>query len=369
MTSGALRRWRDEEGDLRVLGLVRLAIGVLLLFDAVRAARELAAGYFGDAFHWPIVPDALVPSASVYLGLVGARIVLALLVVCGVRAREALLASALLGTYVLFCDRLEYHNNRWALFAYSTLLALSPCDRAFRLGAAPGPRTGLLWAVRLAQLQVSIVYAASGGSKLLDPDWRGGRVLMERLHLFGSQALAAGVPAAFVAWLERPEVAGALSALAIGTEIFLAVGLWSRRTRVVALWCGVWFHLSIEATSRVEGFTWLTLAMYALFVTPDVRSRRASFDPASPWGRAAARTLRALDWFLRFEIASGPPGTGVFAVQRRDGTRVTGLGALAMAARCTPLLFPLWAPLAVVARASGGRRGPDEGRSAGAMVP
>jgi hypothetical protein len=36
-------------------------------------------------------------------------------------------------------------------------------------------------------------------------------------------------------------------------------------------------------------------------------------------------------------------------IVRRDGTHATGVRALAMVARCTPLLFPLWAPLAFVA--------------------
>jgi hypothetical protein len=34
---------------------------------------------------------------------------------------------------------------------------------------------------------------------------------------------------------------------------------------------------------------------------------------------------------------------------RRDGTHATGVRALAMLARCIPLLFPLWAPFAFVA--------------------
>ena len=36
-------------------------------------------------------------------------------------------------------------------------------------------------------------------------------------------------------------------------------------------------------------------------------------------------------------------------VVRRDGSRATGVRALAMVARCVPLLFPLWAPLALAA--------------------
>jgi hypothetical protein len=266
-----LRRWRDEQGDVTVLGAVRVALGVLLFANALRAAGELRRGYFGDAFHWPILPEALVPSRSVYAALVAGQLALAVLVILGLRARDALLASSLLGTYVLLCDRLEYHHNRWALFCYAGLLAFAPCDRSFRVTRTSLARTGPLWAARLAQLQVSIIYLASGGSKLLDPDWRSGRVLLERFRLYAQTLDGPGTIAWLVEQGSRPGVTGILAALAIGTELFLAVGLWSRRTRAFALCWGILFHLAIEATSRVEGFTWLTLAVYALFVTPDMR--------------------------------------------------------------------------------------------------
>jgi len=269
-----LRRWRDEQGDAYVLGAVRVALGVLLLANALRAASELRLGYLGDAFHWPFLPEALVPSRSVYSLLVLLQGVLAVLVVVGLRARDALLASSLLGAYVLLCDRLEFHHNRWALFCYAGLLAFAPCDRSFRVAAITGPRVGPLWAARLAQLQVSIIYLASGGSKLLDPDWRSGRVLLERFHLYAQQTQETGVVAWLVEQVSHPEVTGLLATMAIATELFLAIGLWSRRTRVLALGWGVLFHLTIEATSRVEGFTWLTLAAYALFLTPDMRAWR-----------------------------------------------------------------------------------------------
>ena len=269
-----LRRWRDVEGDVTVLGAVRVALGVLLCANALRAADELRRGYFGDVFHWPFLPEALVPSRGVYAALVLGQLALAVLVVIGLRARDALLASSLLGTYVLLCNRLEYHHNRWALFCYAGLLAFAPCDRSFRVTKTAGARTGPLWAARLAQLQVSIIYLASGGSKLLDPDWRSGRVLLERFRLYAQSLDGPGIIAWLVAQVSRPDVTGVLAALAITTELFLAVGLWSRRTRAFALCWGILFHLAIEATSRVEGFTWLTLAVYALFVTPEMRAWR-----------------------------------------------------------------------------------------------
>jgi hypothetical protein len=349
----ALRRWRDEIGDTHVLGAVRVGIGLLLFANGLRAARELRAGYFGDVFHWPIVPEAAVPHRTAYAVIVAAQVLLSALVVAGRRSREALLASALLGLYVLLCDRLQFHHNRAALFFYSLLLSLTPCDLSLSVTPVVGAGTGPLWAARLAQFQLSFIYVASGGSKLIDADWRGGRVLLERVVLFGHNAVAQGVPVSVLEWLSRPDVASALAKIAIATELGLAVALWSRRARVLALWWGVWFHLAIEVTSRVEEFTWLTLTVYALFATHDARARKVYYDPSRPRARMLARSVMLLDWLTRFEVKPWAPDSlqhgHAVVVVRRDGTTATGLGALAMIARCTPLLFPLWAPLELAA--------------------
>jgi hypothetical protein len=349
----AIRRWRDEVGDAYALGLVRVILGVLLLASALRAASELRGGYFGDVFHWPILPEAFVPTKPVYAGLVVAEVLLAVLVVIGIEARFALLASALANGYVLLCDRLQFHHNRWALVCYSVLLAFAPCDRSFSLIDARAPRTAALYSARLAQLEVSLIYVASGGSKLLDPDWRSGKVVLERLLMSAQQAADGGVPHRIFEWLCDPGVAGALAKLAIMTELLLSVALWMDRTRVFALWWGVWFHLTIEATSRVESFTWLTLAVYILFATPDVRARKIVYDASRAHGRFLARTVAWLDWLARFDVKPWPPDDlrhgHAIVVVRRDGTHATGLHALSVVARCTPPLFPFWVPLAAIA--------------------
>jgi Vitamin K-dependent gamma-carboxylase len=353
----SIRRWQQETGDTYLLGLVRMCLGGLLFWNALGAARELETeGYFGDHFHLPFLPEALVAPSAVYIAIVAARLLCAVLITVGSFPRSALLVSALAGVYTLLCDRIGYHHNRYALDCYALLLALSPCGRAFALvgpPSTPASRTGLLWAWRLAQVQVSIVYLASGGSKLLDPDWRSGLVIADRLAHYGYQAIERGVPASLVSLLSLPASTSALAKVAIATELFLALGLWVTRTRVFALWWGVLFHLTIEVTSQVETFTWLTLTMYALFATPDVGGRRLFFDPSRQKGVVLARLVVLLDWLARFEVRPWEPDAlkkgHVIVVVRRDGSRATGVRALAMVARCVPLLFPLWAPLALVA--------------------
>lgn len=353
MVGTALRRFTGEIGDGYVLGPVRAVIGALLGYHALVSAEELARiGYWGDLFHASMLPEVLVPSHRLYALLLATRVCLAVMIIIGVWARPALASSALFGVWMLLCDRNHFHHNRYSLFLYAFLLALTPCDRSWRATEPAEPLAGPFWAVRLAQLQISIVYLASGGSKLLDPDWRNGLVLADRVSRYGGQAIALGIPKSIIASLMNPDIASAVAKLAITTELVLCVALWIRPTRVVAMWWGLWFHIVIQATSKVETFTILTLAMYGVFATPDHQARKLRFDPTRFWGKLAGTAVPFLDWLGRFDVKpwepDDQPGHSIVVI-RRDGTPVTGVRAFAMLTRCVPLLFPIWAPVALLA--------------------
>jgi hypothetical protein len=347
------RRWQEEIGEAYVVSLVRMILGVLLLVNAARELSELmTSSFFGDVFHLPIVPEALVPSKRVFAALVLAQLLLSILIILGRAARGALVASAAIGIYFLLCDRLGYHNNRYALFLFALLVAFAPCEQAFVVGRpkSAAPSAGPLWAQRLAQLQLALIYLASGSSKLFDPDWRGGLVVGDRLLRSTQIAVEKGVPLELMRWLSDASVASALSKVAIASELFLAIGLFVPRTRFFALWWGTMFHLTIELTSQVELFGWLTLTVYALFAVPKTRERVLLYDPARAAGRWVFQLLRRLDWLARFEFHGEPERLSgrAFAVIDRGGTATHGLSALAHIARATPLLFPLSLPLLAV---------------------
>lgn len=322
--------------------------------NALSAAEQLAKiGYFGDAFHLPMIPEAFVPGRSAYAVILAARVCLAAMVAFGIWARPALATSAILGVWILLCDRNQFHHNRYSLFCYAFLLSFTPCDRSWRAteSAVLQPRSGPWWGVRLTQLQTSLIYLASGGSKLLDPDWRDGIVLTDRIARHAHLALAKGIPHGVIDWLTRPDVGSALAKGAITTELFVCVALLYKPTRIVAIWWGLWFHLAIEVSANVEIFGALTLTMYGVFVTPDYRARKLQFDPSRFWGKLAGIVVPLLDWFGRFHVEPWEPddqrGHSIVIV-RRDGERATGVRAFAMITRCLPLLFPLWAPVTLL---------------------
>jgi hypothetical protein len=348
------RLWlEDMIGDTHALAAARIAFGILLLLQTREMAMEqLAEGYFGNHFHFPYIPEIFVPDEHTYTLLLAAQAVCAVLVVVGHLARPALFLSGTAIGYEMLCDRLHFHHNRWALACYAILLSFSPCDRARALGAPRSiPSTGDLWAVRLAQLQVSIVYVASASSKLFDGDWRSGRVLLDRFLRYGHQAVDHGVPERVVAFFQQEGVASLLAKGAIGTELFLAFGLLSRRFRVAALFVGVCFHSAIELSSRVELFSLTTFAAYLLFATPDLRARSLRYDPTRTKAVVLARVVRALDWLARFEVAPWEPDavskSRSFVVTDRDGKPRTGGRGLATLMRGLPLLFPIWCLLRI----------------------
>ncbi len=336
-----------EERETYLLGLLRVAFAVLLLCYTARRAQELLAwGYFGDMLHLPIWPASLVPTRAGYAALLCFQAGCCVLAVAGVFGRGALLAAAATALFAFFCDRLQYHNNRYQLLLVTLLVALTPCDRSFRLLRAPRPGSGPRWAARLVGAQLSLVYLASSLGKFSDADWRGGAVLHQRFS-HGRHITEHLLPSALEQLLLQPWFAGLAPLIAIASELFLALGLWFPRTRAAALWLGVMFHAGIEISARVELFSYTMLCGYLVFVTPELRERRLSFNSSSPRGRGLAALFRRLDVLARFRHESHAEPELVRVVDRR-GKPHHGLGALRELARATPLLFPLWAPLALV---------------------
>jgi len=353
----------DEERDAYVLGSLRLALSVLLFFNSGRLVLELAhGGYFGEFFHLPIWPEGWVPSRTVYAWLLAFQGLAAVLAFLGLGARGALLGAAGVGLFLLGCDRLQYHNNRYALLLFGFLLAFTPCDRSFRLARKPrtlplATRVAPTFARKLLQIQASLVYASSACGKLFDSDWFGGQVLLLRFESVAPFWASHGVslPRALEAVLSSPLFASFAAKVAISTELFIALGLWLPRTRRAALWVGVMFHFWIEVSARVELFSYTMGAVYLAFVTPELRERRFEYNPASPRARAFARALPWLDWLARFEIAELPAGTGrPFRVVDRSGVARSGVSGVAALAEAMPVLFPLWVPLALIARGRAG---------------
>ena len=361
-TTGIWRRFFAEERDAYVLGLLRLAFSALLFFNLLRTALEFDRdGFFGDYFHMPMISEAWVPSRAGYQLLLGVQGLASLLAFVGLWPREALLVASSTGLYLLTCDRLQYHNNRYTLLLLGFLLSFMPCDRSFlitrgRFHTLPhGQRIAPTFARRLFQIQVSLVYLGSTSGKLIDADWRSGQVLLMRFAKAPEICAQHGLilPAWMIALLGSAWFASLAAKAAITNELLIAFGVWQPRTRRVALWLGVGFHFWIELTANVELFSWVMAASYFAFVTPEIRERRFEYAPSQTRAAAMARFVALADWCARFErtpLRSSATHSAPFYVTNREGRRATGVLGLSQLAEAIPLLFPLWPLLALYAK-------------------
>jgi hypothetical protein len=285
--------------------------------------------------------------------VLAAQWIAALLVVAGRAARPALLVAAGLLVATMMWDRLWFHHYRHTMAAFSMLLALSPCDRHMVLlrpaDAAPGP----VWARSAIKVQVSLMYLASGGSKLFDPEWRGGQMMHEMIRAFSRTMRERGVPEALVHAMQTPLGGSLLAKGAIGTELALAALLWWPRTRKLAMWIGLVFHVSISQLTPVRLFTIEMLLVYLLFSMPDAGGRTIRYDPKE---HAFVNVVEGLDWLRRFTFEKKSGAS--FALIDRDGTEKRGLQAAAVCFGALPALFVLWPFVVVLASASSAiRRG------------
>lgn len=358
--AAALRALRDSEGDPFLLALVRIGFGLLLLNEAWLATQQLRGpGFFGGYFHQPMLPEGLVVSEGPYRAVVVAQWAAAIAILTGRATRPALLCAAALLVYTMLCDRLWFHHYRHTMAAFSTLLAFAPCDRHLVLGRPPRAGTAPLWAAQAIKAQVSTMYLASGGSKVFDPDWRGGLMMRGMIGSFARLVHARGVPTGWIEALQNPAAASLLAKGAIATELSLAIALWSPAARRGALWVGVLFHLSISLMTPVLLFTAEMLCVYLVFVTPDRGGRVLRHDPERDH---VAGIVETFDWLERYRLE--PTKGSPLTIVDRDGTELRGAQAAACIAGTLPVLFLAWPLVALVARlaAPKGSQGAEERR-------
>ena len=315
-----------RELSLRALCLLRMLVGpIVLLHLAPFLSDSLHSSTYQDVFHEPYASWYPELPEGAYIGVLWLGAVAAVAMSLGAVARVAALtriataATFAVVAYNLFLSTTHFHNNRGYLVIVLGILAVAPAAQA-----------GPAWPLWLLRFECAAVYGASGLSKLLDPDWFGGTVTWQRvlharadLHPLPEWAVSLAT--------DRDFHTGAAKAIVL-TELFIALGLWSRRTRYGAVWVAAVFHLTIEASASVQVFSFLGICVLLIWAVPSTRDRVVRVDPRAP----LARVVRALDWLARFRVEPAPPGAPVEVVDR-DGTTLRGGTAVAFALSRLPL--------------------------------
>lgn len=289
MGSGAashvVERWGEfwfGRGRADALAVFRILFAVCLLLEAriSLSANRLA---IEGGFHLPYLSWIPLLPKELYSLLHAAQYPCIVLLGLGCFTRTACLALLGLQGYVFFADQLNFRNHPYLFLLILLLLLQSPCSEHYSLRAASrglgsGRRAASqMWpltAQRLIQFQISAVYLFAAGHKI-NPQFLGGHVLA---HYFG-QDLATGSSLllldavadpqtirTWVEWVKTPANMVMASWVTLLAEIFLAFGLWFRRTRPWAMLIGFALHLGIAVVMDVWSFTVAVLGSYLLFL-------------------------------------------------------------------------------------------------------
>jgi uncharacterized membrane protein YphA (DoxX/SURF4 family) len=331
--------------SMRALALLRVLAGpVVLLHLEPFLSDSLDGRIYRDAFYepyaawYPEVPDA------VYIGLLWLGAAAAIAMALGLLTRLATATTFVIVAYNLFLSTTHFHNNRAYLVIVLGVLAVAPCGRELSLdawlrrrrGRPPLDLSAPAWPLWLLRFECAAIYGASGLSKLLDPDWFGGTVTWQRVVRAQDQLEAWPLPDWTVSVLtDRSFHTGAAKVIVL-TELFIAVGLWWRGSRYLAVWVAVAFHVAIEISASVQVFSLLGIAVLVIWAVPSTRDRMLRIDPTNDRHRRWAAMVRALDWLARFRVEPAPAGSQLEVVDR-DGTVLRGGAALALASSRLPL--------------------------------
>lgn len=263
----------DEPVSTRRLRLLRIPVGLIAAWYLWRVfADGLDGRTYHDVFHRPYGWSAWIPDLPppLFTAVMGLGVAAALLMAVGVAQRVTTKLTFAMVAYHLALSATHFHHNRGYLVI--VLFALA----ATRLDAETTPA----WTLWLLRVECSVVYAASGVSKLLDPDWFGGTVTWLRVLHQEAQVRASVLPDAVVDLLVDRDAHRLFAPAIVATELVIAVGPWFRRSRPWVLALAVAFHISIELSSRVESFSYLAVAVILLIWLDPVRRRPAVETPA-----------------------------------------------------------------------------------------
>lgn len=238
----------------RALAVARIGLGLATILNAVEMfalLSKIARGLIAlPVVEW--MPAPTPTAVRVYLVLaVAAGLALAV----GWQAASAAALTTVLNVAVFLWDQQTYSSHRLLATLLVAYLIFSRSDAVWSVSRRGG---SVPWCPRLLMMtQLSVCYFFAAISKM-------------------TVLFLSGVPLSGWVWLPLPW--WMFTVMAVGTvlvELFLAVGLWLRRTRRAAFLLGGALHLSIvvmmrDQTSALLSFALTCVSLYGLFlVRPD----------------------------------------------------------------------------------------------------
>lgn len=256
------------------LGLVRIVFGLLVItwtlelktnFDVRFGSQGVVPRAYDRPWTWSVFDFA--PSDSALLAGWVILLVAAIALTIGWQSRIAAIVVLVL---IMSFER----RNPWVFNAGDMLLrieaimiALAPCGAALsvdqwrRSGSFFSSRECKLWALRLMQVQVSIIYISTVIAKLRGETWQNGTSVLYSLRQ--ADMLVMQVPE----WLTNNLlIMNMVTWSTLVVEFAIGVLVWNRRCRPWVLAAGVMLHLGISMTLEVGLFSAAIFVLYLTFL-------------------------------------------------------------------------------------------------------
>lgn len=265
------------------LGVLRAAFGLVICAWTVALAPD-ALTFFSNEGIVPVNPSTgyrwgLLAWFGSYAAVVALVVILFVAAAClaaGYRTRVAAIVTFVCLISLTRRDPLVTNSGDAVLRNIVLFLALAPSGAAFSVDRWRSDRAGFWhspsaapWALRLVQVQISMVYFFTVWSKLRGERWRGGTAVADALRVGDLQRFA--LPDALT---DSLFLAHLMTWGTLAVEAALAVGVWNRKLRPWVLLLGVALHAFIELTFALGFFSLIMIASYIAFIPPETMQER-----------------------------------------------------------------------------------------------
>jgi len=136
------------------------------------------------------------------------------------------------------------------------------------------------WAIRLPQVQMTVIYLSAVWSKCLGSTWIDGSAMFyvyKMSDVFGRGQLPL--------WLtQSPDVIRLSTWSVLLVEAVLPIALWYRPTRTIAVVVGIMLHLSMEYAMHLFLFQWIMIVGLLSFLAVPLRFRSKDTGQAERFG-------------------------------------------------------------------------------------
>lgn len=298
------RFWFQPE-PTSTLALVRIAFGALMVGWTISLLPDLFAFFSSDGVlprrnldltHgvWGLL--SVFRGDAVLVGLYIALLVASLCLMLGYRTR---LAALVVFLGVMSLERRNpfvFNSGDGLIRILALFLMLAPAGASLSVDRLRAAKERFWefparapWALRLIQLQSSVVYLSTVWQKLRGTTWNDGTAVSYALRIEDLQRLP--VPAFLT---DSLLAANLLTYATLATELALAVLVWSGKARPWVLGLGVAMHLLIDYAIRVGFFSLAVIVALIAFLPPDaVNLRLHAFAQRLGRSRPARLILRS----------------------------------------------------------------------------